>query len=285
MKNWLLLARLAMLALVAVLVLSSCSDVADATTPSYAKAEMLHRHGLSVEAKKELIDLITSGVASNADEAASYYLLGSIAFEENDLAVALSTWEVLVTQYPDSPSSALVRDRMGELAQIVGATTKHSIDNVIALSYLRHAEFWSDEKDEIFRIDSSWIPNVEAAVKWYDRVIDEFPGTPAARLAYIGKLRTLLGWKDPGQYGQPHGVRANFREYMPQVIDVFQVFETAFPEASALQGFRFQIAQAHWRNKDWGGTREWLQRIIEIDGVQDSFYGDLAKRRLLKVEY
>ena len=34
-------------------------------------------------------------------------------------------------------------------------------------------------------IDFSWIPHVEAVIKWYDKTITEFPGTTASRIAYI----------------------------------------------------------------------------------------------------
>jgi len=45
------------------------------------------------------------------------------------------------------------------------------------------------------------------------------------------------------------------------------------------------IAQLYWKARDWEKTREWLNIIIEKAGNGDSFYRDLAQRRLLKVEY
>ena len=114
-------------------------------------------------------------------------------------------------------------------------------------------------------IDSSWLPNVEAAIKWYDKVIAEFPKTPAAERAYKGKLRTLLGWKESGRYGESYGVRENFSKYMPQLLTDFAAFEQDFPKASSLQAYRYQIAQAYWKNQDWVNTRQWLNKIIEVD--------------------
>jgi hypothetical protein len=72
---------------------------------------------------------------------------------------------------------------------------------------------------------------------------------------------------------------------MPQILETFASFEKDHPTASTLQGFRYQIAQAYWGNKDWAKTREWLNLIIKQSGEGDSFYKDLAERRLKKVEY
>ncbi|MCD4712067.1 MAG: hypothetical protein K8R73_02180 [Clostridiales bacterium] len=100
----------------------------------------------------------------------------------------------------------MVKDRINELSEIVGESAKESIKNAVALSYLRHGDFWSKRKDDIFKIDSSWIPKVETAMKWYDKVISEFPKSNASRVAYQDKMRTLLGWEDPGKYGDKYGI-------------------------------------------------------------------------------
>ena len=251
---------------------------------SVDKARVLYRHGLNREAKAELIQVLFN-VPDDAIKADAHYLLGSISFEEGQVEAAVGSWRELVTRYPESEPAILVGDNLEELAQIVEESAESSIDNAIANTYLRHGDFWSREKDNRFTIDSSWIPNVEAAVKWYDKVIVEFPGTEAARRAYEEKLRTLLGWQDSGRYGQPHGIRASFDGYMPLFLDTFLAFEQDFPEAGTLQAFRFQIAQAYWRERDWEKTREWLNMIISESGNTDGFYRDLAHRRLEKVEY
>lgn len=251
---------------------------------SVEKAGMLIQHGLTQEAKTELIDVIFSN-SSDADKAQSYYLLGSIAFDENRVSVALDSWRELVSKYPNSTQAKTVKERINELSEIVGESAKESVENAIAMSYLRHGDFWSRGKDNKFTVDSSWIPNVDAAIKWYDKVISEFPDSTASRIAYQGKLRTLLGWEDPGRYGEKHGVQSSFDIYMPQVLETFASFESDHPTASTLQAFRYQIAQAYWRNRDWAKTREWLNLIIMESGVGDSFYKDLSERRLQKVEY
>lgn len=251
---------------------------------SVDKAEMLNQHGLTQEAKSELIDVLFSK-SGDSDKAQSYYLLGSIAFDENRVSIALDSWRDLVKNYPNSSQAKMVKDRINELAEIVGESAKESVENAIALSYLRHGDFWSRGKDNKFTIDSSWIPNVETAIKWYDKVISEFPKSTASRIAYQDKLRTLLGWEDPGKYGEKHGVKIAFNKYMPQLLDTFSSFEKDHPTASTLQAFRYQIAQAYWSNKDWAKTREWLNLIIKSSGEGDSFYKDLSERRLQKVEY
>lgn len=251
---------------------------------SYQKAEMLNEHGLVRESKSELIDVLLSN-APNTEKAQAYYLLGSIAFTENKISTALVSWRQLVKKYPDSKEAVLVKDRIKELAEIVGEIEKESIENAVAQSYLRHGDFWSKGKDYKFTIDASWIPRVEAAIKWYDNVIKEFPGSSASRVAYEEKMRTLLGWAEPGKYGDTYDIRKNFTQYMPQLLETFNGFEKEHPNASTLQAFRYQIAQAYWSNKDWAKTREWLNLIIEKAGETDSFFKDAAKRRLQKVEY
>lgn len=259
-------------------------EVPSGKVPSIKKAEMLIEHGLRSDAKNELVEIIHSD-AEAEEKAEAYYLLGSIAFDERRLGTALRSWNSLVAEYPSSKHAALVKDKISELAEVVGETADEVINNVVAQSYLRHGDFWSEHKASAFTIDSSWIPNVESSIKWYDKVITEFPKSVAAKRAYEQKLRTLLGWEDPGRYGDTHGVQGHFDKYMPQLLVAFSSFEADFPGAGSLQAFRYQIAQAYWKNKDWKETREWLNRIISIAGDEEGFYKDLAERRLKNVEY
>ena len=151
-----------------------------AFSASIEKAQMMSDHGLKQEAKKELIDVVFSKNSSQ-NKAKAYYLLGNLAFEENKINVALQAWRDLATKYPTSQQASLVKNRIQELSEIVGESTKETIDNAVALSYIRHGDFWSKGKKSIFTIDSSWIPNIESAVKWYDKAINEFPKTPSSR--------------------------------------------------------------------------------------------------------
>jgi tetratricopeptide (TPR) repeat protein len=250
---------------------------------SIEKAETFRQNGLITEAKKELIDILFTKDDKAKPEA--YYLLGNIAFGERNISSALDSWKKLVEKYPKSSQSLLVKDRVKQLAEITGEVSKVTIESAIAQSYLRHADFWSERKKEVFTIDSSWIPHVEAAIKWYDKVIQEFPKSEASKVAYEGKMKTIIGWEEPGKYGESYGLKIDFSKYMPLLLSTFAAFETEHPDASTLQPFRYQIAQAYWSHKDWDKTREWLNLIIEKSGANDSFYKDLATRRLVKVEH
>ena len=254
---------------------------------SLEKAVMLAEHGLTVDAKRELINVIFEKRGKADDKSEAYYLLGNIAFEEDRIEVALNTWEELVKRYPKSHQANMVKDQLLELSEVVLKSAKDSLDNVVARSYLRHADFWSKDRDDVFTIDSSWIPLVEAAVKWYDKIIAEFPKSEASLVAYEEKLRTLFGWEDSITYQKSefYGVKKNFWTYMPKVIKTFEDFERDHPDASTLQAFRFQIAQVYRRYRKWDLTRKWLNKIITEAGDTDSFYRDLAERRLKKVEH
>lgn len=265
--------------------LSVASCIGTVNASPVEKAEMLYRHGLTDDARRELIEIVYDERANEAEHAEALYLLGAIAFEKDQVALAVETWRQLIDEYPKSEQGGRVAERIDELAGIVGESTRSLVEDAVAQSYLSHGQFWSSGKDRTFSIDTSWIMNVDAAIKWYDKVIAEFPGTEAARIAFEEKLRTLLGWEEAGRYGSAHGVRADFEQYMPKLIEAFRLYERAFPEASAAQAFRYQIAQAHWRAKDWDGTRAWLNYVISEAGSGDSFYKDLAERRLTKVEY
>ena len=248
---------------------------------SIEKAIMLNQHGLTKEAKAELIDIVFSK-SNDSSKAQAYYLLGSIAFEENKITVALDSWRDLSKKYPNSDQAKMVKDRINELAEIVGESAKESIENAVALSYLRHGDFWSEKKVKYLTVDLSWIPRFEPAIKWYDKVISEFPKSSASRVAYQDKMHTLMGWRE-GDI--KYGIRESFDKYMPQLLETFASFEKEHPNASTLQAFRYKIAQAYWGNKNWSKTREWLNLVIKESGEGDSFYKDLAERRLKKIEY
>ena len=85
---------------------------------SIEKAIMLNQHGLIKEAKVELIDIVFSN-SGDSSKAQAYYLLGSIAFEDNRIAAALDSWRELSNRYPNSEHAKIIKDRLNELAQIV----------------------------------------------------------------------------------------------------------------------------------------------------------------------
>ncbi len=250
---------------------------------SLPKAQMLFDHGLAGEAQRELIDVVFSPGNPN-DKAKALNLLATIAIDKNNLKAALDAWNRLIRDFPKTPEAISAKTRIPLLASALGQIAEESVDDATARVYLRSGDFWAKERDRIFRIDASWIPKVEAATYWYDRVIAEFPNTSAARIAYEDKMRTLLGWKEPGQYGENQGAKAS-ASYLAELEATFREYEKAYPTTAGAQGFRFLISQAYWQRKDWLKTREWLNEILEKDGSGKSFYKDLAERRLKKVEY
>ena len=274
---------------------------------SLEKAKMFRQHGLVSEAKKELIEVIFSRQnAKNKGEA--YYILGTMAFEQNNISAALETWTRLIADFPNSDQAKLVKDRIKQLSEIVGEESRTVVENAIAQSYLRHADFWSEEdRHKKFMIDSSYIPNVEVAIAWYDKVIQEFPQTDASRRAYEGKMLTLIGRMANSMKQATGAVRQMEREsdflahgslqdiakeshldifkaYMPRLLSTFSMFEKDHPNASSLQAFRYQIAQRYWMHENLDMTTKWLKLIVEKSGEEHTFYRDLAERRLKRLE-
>lgn len=96
---------------------------------------------------------------------------------------------------------------------------------------------------------------------------------------------TLLGWSESGRYGSSYGIKDDVDTYLPLLLSTFADFETNFPNSFLLDPFRYQIAQVYWHNKDWKNTRKWLNIIISKSKDNNSFYLQLAKLRLEKVEY
>ena len=254
---------------------------------SIEKAKMLNTHGLRDEAKKELIDVIF-GNSGAKDKAEAYFILGNIAFTEKNISAAIETWTTLLEKYPNSNHVYFIKDKLQQLSEHVEGTIDESNDNITALYYFKNAEFWSKDRSKIFQIYTNRLSEVKAAIKWYDKIIEEFPKTASAERAYKEKLFTILGWEEPrGSYVVYHGIKNKYMisHYISLLLDTFQSFEQDFPESGALQGFRFQIAQVYWENKKWMEAREWLKRIINGPDDTDSFYKDLARRRLERLEH
>jgi tetratricopeptide (TPR) repeat protein len=249
------------------------------------KANMYYEYELIDKAKTEYIDQIFSNDLSNNEMAEAYYQLGLIAFNENNLKLAISTWENLISMYPSSSYSQTVKTQLKTLESVVGENLDTQINNSVASSFIKNGDFWSKDKDTIFSIDGSWIPNVETSCYWYDKVINNYPNSNASELAYKKKLLTILGWQESGRYGSSYGIKEDYSKYLPYLLSTFSEFEKSFPNSALLQPFRYQIAQTYWNNKDWSNTRKWLNIIINEAQNNDSFYSQLAKLRLEKVEY
>jgi len=260
----------------------SCSRSGNAQELDLAKDYYLH--GLKPKALEVFIELYHDPKAAAVTKAEALYYMGQIAFDESNYSTAVDDWTRLAREFPTSKHAADLKDRLTQLREVFAKASDASVSSAVAQSYIRNGDFWS-ESDRKFSIDSSWMPVVEVANGWYDKVIAEFPGSSAAEIGYQRKIFALLGWRELSQYGSSYGVKSNFAKYMPMVIKTFADFEVAFPASSYLQAFRYQIAQSYWSQKDWVSTREWLNKIIESGKGQPSFYTEAARARLSKVEH
>ncbi len=280
--------RYFLVALVLVLVVGALTIDA-----SIEKAILLKAHGLNDDAKRELINFIFYKDSERRDKPRAYYLLGSIALDENKIRAATKTWSYIIEKYPDSDEALIVKERIDELSKGTLSVYTESVETAdysVAKLYLKNADFWSKDKDDSWMIDSSWIPKVEFALKWYDKVISEFPKSEEARVAYIGKVRTLLGWKEYD--GDTYGIEANFSKYIGKLVDTFRDFERDFPNDVTLQNCRFQIGQAYFvrsiiigikkrseSKKYLEQARQWFDEVIANSIENDSFYRQISEER------
>ena len=225
-------------------------------------AKMLKQHGLIDDAKRFFIEIVHSELATDADKAASLYNLGVIAFNAKQLQVAFDTWQDLIEQYPESDEGKIVSERISYLTSEIVELSSDVVEDEIARSYLQHGDFWSDNiKRRHWLIDSSWLDKIELACEWYDKVIVEFPGTPAAELAYLEKFKTILG-KDGAEYG----IGKSFKKYIGTLLTIYEDFVKAFPNSDSIPLLKFQIAQAYWGHEALEAEK-WLKSTIESDST------------------
>jgi hypothetical protein len=85
--------------------------------------------------------------------------------------------------YPDAESKEITA-RLAQLNEMVAKVSDVGISSAVARSYISNGDFWVSGNERKFTIDSSWLPMIELANEWYDRVIKEFPGSDAAEIAY-----------------------------------------------------------------------------------------------------
>jgi tetratricopeptide (TPR) repeat protein len=247
-------------------------------------ASDFHRHKISEKAKEKFLTIYHDPNSNDEAKSQALYLLGQMAFEEGDYTVALEDWEILIERFPESKQTIEIANRLSQFREIITHDTESTIFSVVAKSYLNNGDFWSNAKST-FHIDYSWMPNVELAIGWYDKILKEFPQTNASDIAYRRKLFTLIGWKEPGREGESYGTYADFKQYMPQVMQTFSEYQTKYPKSQYLQGFRYQIAQVYWFQKDWNNAKIWLQNVIDSAHGDETFYSQTAKARLEKLKY
>ena len=156
-------------------------------------------------------------------------------------------------------------------------------------NYLKNGDFYSQEKPRRLVIDTSLIDKVDAAVWWYDKVLNEYPGTEEANEALRAKIRTLIGWEEGyGDNKKYYGLHNYIKvKYFSLVESTFEELETGFPNDAYLEAFAFQIAQTYLIHiSKYKYTRyipnckRWFEKTVELAEGKDTFYSHLAKLRL-----
>jgi len=272
-----------LLSFISLFILLQVSFTSNLKCQNIELAKEFYTHNLNDRALETFIEILHNPESSTDFKAEALYYIGQISFESGHYTTALEDWKRLIDQYPSNPKADEIKDRLSQLREVFAEVSDASITSTIAQSYIKNGDFWS-KASKRFTIDSSWMSNVELAIKWYDKVIAEFPDTNASEIAYQRKLFTILGWSGSG-YTSSGGIKRDYSKYMPMLLKTFAEFEAAHPESPYLQGFRYQIAQTYWREEDWSNTRNWLNKIIENGNGQETFYTETAKARLQKVEY
>lgn len=247
-------------------------------------AKDLYSHGLSDRALETFITIYHTAGSSANQKAEALYYIGQLSFNRGNYSAAIDTWNKLVTNHSTDIYAVEIKGRLEQLSEVILESSDELVTQATAKSYINNGDFWSDSNRK-FTIDSSWLPKVELAIEWYDKVIEQFPSSDASEIAYQRKLFAILGWSETGRYGSSFGIRENSTKYLPLLLSTFSQFEVDHPQSSYLQGFRYQIAQVYWGRKEWDKTRHWLNLIIEKSEGRDTFYSMTARARLNKIEY
>ncbi|MCO4823415.1 MAG: hypothetical protein KC451_01015, partial [Amylibacter sp.] len=246
------------------------------------KANALFEHGLTSQSKAAYIDIIFEVETPEAEIAEALFRLGSIAFSENRVDLALREWGKLLARFPVQAAQYDIEKKIARIGDVYGSTADQILDNAVAKSFIANGDFYSDEKSLRTTIDTIWIPVIEASIAWYDRVITEFPKSPEAKTAYLKKFATIKGWKAKSKYGEDFGLfnKSQVTNTLSQLEKMLEQFEVDFPKDPSLQRMRYTIAQGYWMNKKWDDTRKWLNLIVSSDDERNGFYKDLAEWRL-----
>ena len=163
----------------------------------------------------------------------------------------------------------------------------------IPSNYIANGNFFSQKKPRQLIVDTSFIDKVDTAIYWYDKVLNEFPGTQEANEALKAKIRTLIGWEEGyGKDKKIYGLKSRVHTgYFPLIESTFLELETGFPDDEYLEAFAFQIAQLyfihvlgyrHYRYKESCIT--WFEKTIKLAKGADTFYSHLARKRIKSVK-
>lgn len=288
------------------LVLAGPIEATGSKLLSIDRANMLKKHGLLEDAKRQFIDILYGD--SNEDaKATALYSLGVMAFNEKDLSLAIDTWKLLVDHFPTSEEGRRVAAGMDYLIddalELANDALELAIKNEIARSYLRNGDFWSNDiKDRYWIIDSSWLDKAGLAIEWYDKVIEEFPMTSAAKLAYLEKFKIVIASEDR-MAGVPYSERFKIvmasENQMDKLISIYENFSKDFPDDEYIPVLQFQIAQKYWAlamdyydqlsstipwieyNHFFANTKKWLETVVHNS---TGFYKQIAEERLKEID-
>ena len=277
----------------ATLIVLGIATTALAQQPTVTKAEMFFTHGLVDDAKREAIHVLfaTDGEAAKAP---ARMLLARISAAENRLTDAAGLWTSVVQAAPESDDGRLAKKLLEQCGSSLAWVGNDPVPNALAARYLDAARFWLGRLGATFPIDTTWLDDEASAVHWLDRVIAEFPGTPAAELAheyrvraFIGVLPDASGLGGSGALGaanrssRPHEAdRRRFVDFMKQAEGALVAMQTAFPKSNRLQRLRYLIVDAYWRIDDRQSAAPWLQAMLSAAGDVETFWSHLAQLRL-----
>lgn len=140
------------------------------------KAVALNEHGHTEAARLELISLIYGPASSlmlgNDERATALHMLGEVSLKDDKLSGTLAAWGALVDEYPDSQLAESVQEKIAEIEVDFSRSLADLESSVEASRYFRIADMWLEETEyEAPYIDTSYIPDEDAAVDWFNLTI------------------------------------------------------------------------------------------------------------------
>ena len=202
------------------------------------------------------------------------------------IGISIVTWTNAEDNIDSTLESVEVKEALPEYTGILD-------DKATAINYLKNGNFYSKDKSYAMIIDTSYMDLVSYAIYWYDKVISEYPKTPAANRALKDKMKTLIGWtKGYGDDRRNYGLRDRTKAsiYFPLLEATYVLLEKDYPDDLELSAFAFQIAQEYliylyvYRNgKYLEPSKKWITKTIQHAKGKDTFYSHLAKHHLARV--
>ncbi len=259
--------------------------------PDFQLARFGPRHGFNEEARLELINLVygpNSWLNQQGQRADALYLLGEISLEDDDLSGTIAVWDALIDEYPTSKLAIQVQEQIDGIRRDFNRRLVDLESSIEANRYLEIADEWLAAAEiPAPIIDISYIPGGEATFDWFNLIIERFPGTSHAELAYermienrttayrsvVNDFSTL----SPESLIRMQAIASNGAQVSEEIFDDMQ---ENFLDSDRLQRLRFLIGQAYWIGEDLEEAGNWFSKVIEEDSDANTYYRDLAFRRL-----